>query len=135
MTQLRSALRTMCFLTSTECGKLPSAIDLFPFWDCRKDGEYCYLISDIATHPFGVTPKPMSNIARIDSRACSGCGLCVTFAREPGSIALRYDMAAWERQCRRKECDGPTSCPFLGLDLQLRLREDVEQENTTAPAL
>ena len=77
----------------------------------------------------------MASIARIDSRACSGCGLSVTFVRERGSIALRYDLAAWEQQCRRKDCDGPTSCPFLGLDLQLRLQEDVLQESAIAPAL
>jgi hypothetical protein len=77
----------------------------------------------------------MGSIARIDSRACSGCGLCVTFVRERGSLALRYDMAAWEQQCRRKDCDGPTSCPLLGLALQLGLRDGGLQESSPAPAL
>lgn len=124
----------MCFLTSTECGKLPSAIDLFPFWDCRKDGEHCYLKYDIGKTRL-VLRQAMPNIARIDNRACSGCSLCVTFVRERGSIALRYDMAVWEQQCQRRDCDGPTSCPFLGLDLQLSLQDDVLREDATAPAL
>jgi hypothetical protein len=74
----------------------------------------------------------MANIARIDHRACSGCGLSVTFVRERGSISLRYDMAAWGQQCQRKDCDGPMSCPFLGQALQLSLQDGAPRDGITA---
>jgi hypothetical protein len=68
---------------------------------------------------------------KTDSQTCPGCHLPVSVDRERRTTVVRYDMAAWQGRCRRKEGDGPLACPWMRAALRFGLHERPD----AAPAL